>query len=69
MSPPAHSVPPSPAKLSRSLDFCPFERDGQRQAGSAPHAARHAMTLLAIDNSLSRRGDSNPGPLHYEGMP
>lgn len=56
----------SSKKPSRSLDFCPFERDGQRQAGSARRSARHAMTLLAIDNSPSRRGDSNPGPLHYE---
>jgi hypothetical protein len=38
-SPPAHSVPSSPAKPRRSLAFCPFERDGQRQAGSAPRSA------------------------------
>jgi hypothetical protein len=63
---PAHSFRSSPAKHSPGLDFCPFEREGIRQAGSAPHSARHSMTLLAIDNSPSRRGDSNPGPLHYE---
>jgi hypothetical protein len=52
-------------KPSPSLKFCQAQRGNLRQTDPEPHPTR----LLPAPNSPSRRGDSNPGPLHYEGIP
>jgi len=52
--------PAQSAKLSRSLDFCPFERDGQRQA--AQRRTPQTCDDAARDRQFLSDAGLEPGP-------